>query len=745
MIAPPLRRLTTSIFWLGAALPAWAAEPICLGSAEPAAAQLPLRLAAAPRPLGETLDWSGQRFSSNERGETELSGDVQVRFGDREIRSDRLVYDPISNSLRIEGSVRYLDPSISVEGDAGRYGDDGAQFSAARFEMLQQPGRGSASRIELRPGGVVELTDVRYTTCPKDATDWELRAGRITLDTERQRGQGRDTRVIFKGVPILYLPWISFPLTDARQTGFLFPMIGSSSRNGVTLSVPWYWNIAPNRDLTLQPTYYERRGVDLGTEFRWLQTEGAGLLRLNYLPGDRVTDEDRSYQQLALGYRLPRDWRLQIVAENASDAHYFEDFTQGTQASSTTFLPRHLSLGYRSDVWRLRGEVLDYQTLIDCSTLPPGECPLPEADRPYTQLPRLSARGRWDGITGWRALLDTEVVGFQHSTAVQGWRGNVTPTFSWSLQRPGYFLRPSLAWDMTAYQLEAPVAGSTDRSPTREVPIVNIDSGLALERSLSGGRRALTLEPRLLYVYIPYRDQSGLPVFDTGVPDPNFISLFRANRYVGGDRIGDDNKLAIGITSRMYDGATGRQYLSATLGQRLLLDTPRVSLPNEALDTRRRSDLIANVELRAYHNLSLRLDAAWDPDMSRTNKTQFGISYQLAGNQVVNLGYRFDRGIAEQIDSSLAWPFGRRWEVYARSVYSLADDKPLDNFAGLRFRGACWGMRAVVRRSVSSRTGASDTGIYLQLELTGLSSVGTGADTFLQDSIQGYSAASSSR
>ncbi len=743
MIASPLRRLTASILWLCAVSPAWTAEPLCV--ADSADAALPLRLAAAPQPLGETLNWSGLRFSSSERGETELSGDVQVRFGDREIRSDRLVYDPATNSLRAEGSVRYLDPSIAVEGDSGHYGDDGAQFSAARFEMLQQPGRGSAERIELLPSGVVELTDVRYTTCPKQATDWELRAQRITLDTERQRGQGRHTRVIFKGVPIIYLPWISFPLSDARQTGFLFPMLGSSTRNGVTLSVPWYWNIAPNRDLMLQPTYYSRRGLDLGSEYRWLQSAGSGLAHLNYLPGDDVADRDRSYQQLSMRYQLPREWRLQIAAENVSDAHYFEDFTQGTLASSTLFLPRHMDLSYRSDTWLLKGQLQHYQTLIDCSALPATTtCPMTEAQRPYAQLPRFNARGRWDGNSGWRALLDSELVSFTHASETGGWRGNVMPSFSWSLQQPGWFMRPAVAWDLTAYRLDTPVTGSLDLSPDRNVPMLSFDTGMTLERSLAGGRRALTLEPRLLYVYVPYRDQSSLPVFDTGVPDPNFVTLFRANRYVGGDRIGDDNKLAVGVTTRMYDGATGRQYLSATFGQSLHLDTPRISLPDETLDTRRRSDLIANIELRAYRNFTVRMDAAWDPEMSRMDKAQFGLRYQLAGNQVINLGYRFDREVVEQLDASVAWPIGRRWELYGRSVYSLPDSKVLDNFAGLRFRGDCWGLRGVMRRSVSSRTGASDTSFYLQLELTGLSSVGTGAETFLQESIQGYSAASSS-
>jgi LPS-assembly protein len=736
MIAPQQRRLPAFLA-LGLLLPlaAQAADNSCTVPARP------LRIAAAPAPLSESLDWSSQRFSANTRGDTELSGDVLVRFGDREIRSDRLSYDVATNTLRVSGQVRYQDRKLRVAGDAGEYGDNGAQFSAARFELLQQPGRGSAARVDLRPDGAIELQDVTYTTCPPEATDWQLRARRITLDTDRMRGVGRDTRVEFKGVPILYLPWISFPLSDARQSGFLFPTLGSSSRGGAMLSIPWYWNIAPNQDATIEPTIYARRGLDLGLEYRLLQWRGGGTLKLNYLPSDRLTHSARSYQKLDAEWRLPATWRARVQAENVSDTHYFEDFANGTQPASTLFLPRRLSFDYRDDHWKLLGEAMQYQTLIDCSLFVTEPCPLNDAERPYALAPRLNARGRWDTSPGLRLLVDGEFAGFRRSVGPQGWRSELTPTLSWPLSAPGYYLRPSIGWNLTQYHL-SDTAPAADTRPSRNLPLFSVDSGLQLERT--AGRRALTLEPRLLYVYIPYRDQSALPVFDSGLPDPNFVALFRDNRYVGGDRIGDANKLAFGATTRMYNSSTGQQYLSATFGQTYNLETPRVSLPNETLDTRRRSNLIANFDLRTWRNLSLRVDTAWNPQQSSSDKTQVALQYRRTANQLINVGYRYDRGLVEQADVSTAWPIGRRWEFYGRSVYSLRDHKPLDNFVGLRFRGDCWGIRAVVRHSVSTRTGALDTGFYVQLELTGLSSVGTGADTFLQQSIQGYSSSGSS-
>jgi LPS-assembly protein len=247
----------------------------------------------------------------------------------------------------------------------------------------------------------------------------------------------------------------------------------------------------------------------------------------------------------------------------------------------------------------------------------------------------------------------------------------------------------------------------------------------------------------LLYVYIPFREQSQLPVFDSGLPDPNFVSLYRINRYVGTDRVGDANRLALGLTGRLFDGRNGRQYLAATLGQSFNFSKPRVTLPGETLDTRRRSDLIANLDLRALRNWNLRLDLAWNPELAHAQKAQAALQYRQSGNQVLNFGYRFDRAGVEQADVSAAWTLGKRWEAYGRSVYSLRDHQSIDNFAGIRYKGDCWGLRAVVRRAVSTRAGERETGIYLQFELNGLSSVGTGADTFLRESIQGYSAVDS--
>jgi len=694
-----------------------------------------LRVAYAPGPLPDSVDVTADRLERSADGRQVLSGadgrDIELRWQGRTLRGTRLEADTAGN-LRIEGHFSFEDPTVRLEGDSGAYGDTGASALDARFELLQQPGRGEAHNVRQTQQGDLELDDVRYTTCPKDKADWQLQARHITLNMDEERGIGRGAQVRFKDVPVLYVPWISFPLSGRRQTGLLFPTFGTSSRNGVTLSVPWYWNIAPNRDLTLTPTIYTKRGVNLGTELRMLQQQGRGSLSVNLMPNDRLTGHTRDYERLTTEWRLPAAWRLNVDATNVGDVHYFEDFSQGTQVSSTVFLPRRVALSRSSDLWRLGAEALQFQTLDEA---------LAVLNRPYAQLPRLSARTRLDGTSGWRAVLEAEAVNFTRDVGVTGWRASLAPALSWQLLRPGYYLRPGVSWDYATYQLSG-VAPGASRTPSRSVPQFTFDAGLQLEKSVgTDGSRQLTLEPRLLYVNIPYRDQSALPVFDSGIPDPNFVSLFRTNRYVGGDRLGDTNKLAVGVTTRMYESGTGQQYLSATFGQSFNFTTPRVTLPNERADSSHSSSLIANIDLHGFRQFGIHLDLAWNPELATTEKAQVALQYLKAGNQVLNLGYRFDRGSVKQLDASGAWPVAGRWELYARSVYSLRDRQAIDNFTGLRYRGDCWGLRAVVRRSVGTRSGQLETGVYLQFELTGLSSVGTGADTFLQQSIQGYSAA----
>jgi LPS-assembly protein len=752
-----------------------AANPVAPGPAAPAAATPgnSFPFGAGHRGPGGDITYRADQFDFTSDGLMVLSGNVDVHMGDREILADQLTYDRDHNNLTATGAVRYRDPIVLLQGDTGHYNEQSADFSHGNFQLLKLPGHGTAEQISMTPQKVITLKRVTYTSCPKQHNDWLINARDLTLDTNAGRGVGHGATVDFEGVPILYLPWISFPLNSSRQSGVLFPNFGSSSLSGAFLGVPWYWNIAPNQDATFTPTIYSTRGIDLGGEYRLLTESTRGTLDANFMPHDRQTDDNRSFLKLIDRYQLGWNTRIDTTVENVSDDEYFEDFTQGTESTSTPFLPRSLGITHRDDIWTLHAEVVGYQTLDDT---------LPVDERPYIQLPRLTAAAQWSPLhvpqieTGF----ESELVNFTRADCipcpavgacnvpnpcnlsnapldpmanVDGWRLDVMPHFGLDFSGPGYFLRPNLGWEFTQYALRDNdnVTGTgigESSSPQRNLPIFSVDSGLKFERLSDDGARTVTLEPRAMYVYIPYRNQNDLPVFDTGIPDPNLIELFRPNRFLGTDRVGDENGLTLGLTSQTFDSASGTRYLSATIGQALYFEPARVTLPGQALQSVNTSSLIAEVILTAYHNWNLQFDIASNPNVSAVAQDEITLQYHPSNQQVANLSYRYRAGQLAQIDSSVAWPIASHWDAYARAVYSFLDNPSatpavhpgsIEDFAGFQYRGACWSIRALWQRSISTRTGVQSSGVSFQLELTGLSSVGSQVTSFLEQSIRGYS------
>jgi len=699
-------------------------------------------------------------------GMLSLSGHVIVRQGTRTIKANHVDYNRSNNSLKTRGGIDYSDPLVHVTGAGGSYSPTGgAQFQSASFSLVQRSARGAAKEMQLSPEGLMRLERVTFTTCPVNDQSWVLRAARIVLDTKKKVGTGRDARIDFKGVPILYLPWVSFPLGDQRKSGFLFPTVGSSSRGGEEVSVPYYFNIAPNIDFTFQPIEYSRRGPDTGGDFRYLTSLQHGELDWDYLPDDSVYHASRSRVRLVDVTDLPDGLRLTLDGENVSDTEYFEDFATGPEGTSTAFLDRRAVLSYRDLHWNIQGMAEQYQTIDSTLLLD---------NRPYARVPDLTV----DADYGWgpgdvlRYGFDSEVVDFRRSVGVNGWRLDLNPTASLNFVGPGYFIRPAVAYRATQYQLSDTLPGQRS-SPSRALPIASFDTGLQLERAAgSRDQRTVTLEPRVMYLYVPYRDQSQLPVFDTAVPDLDPVELFRTNRYVGADRVGDANQVSAGVTTRLLNALDGRQYLTATFGQEYYFTNPRVTLPGELPRTDRRSDLVAQLALTAFQDWSADAGVQWDPQSSQTQRAEVEVQYRPAPDRVINLGYRFERGIYEeaalantlqppptpvcgtpvtpscniqQIETSGTWPIRGSWSIFARAVYSVADHEALERFAGFEYRACCWSLRLGARRYVgarpttsTARTGPQDTGVWLQLELAGLASVGSASDASLVDAIPGY-------
>jgi LPS-assembly protein len=311
-------------------------------------------------------------------GNATLKGNVNVRQGDREIHADEIQYNSKTNGFKTDSTLEYADPVIKITGNGGDYSPtQGADFRSATFDLQQRPARGSADAMKLTPQGVIDLKGVRFTTCPKAEESWQIKAKSVTLDTGARIGEARSAIVDFEGVPILYLPWMSFPLSNERKSGFLYPTVGNNSRSGASISVPYYWNIAPNADLTFEPIEYSRRGVDLGGETRFMDSNDHGQVTWNFLPHDSEYGAGRNRIKVANSMELPDNFRFSVDAENVSDQHYFEDFAQGPEGTSTAFLQQQAKLTYRDEHWKVDGEVQHYRTM---------DYTLDEPDRPYARI-----------------------------------------------------------------------------------------------------------------------------------------------------------------------------------------------------------------------------------------------------------------------------------------------------------------------------------------------------------------------
>ncbi len=728
-------------------------------------------------------------------GHALLNGRVKVRQDARSITSDQVTYDSKTGRVSVKGGVDFEDPKLRLNSNTGRYDIDGAaNFDQANFQLMDRNGRGFARDIDVLPEGKIKFTDVRYTSCPVGNQDWMLQASSISIDSAVQAGVGRDVTMRFKDVPIFYTPYISFPVGDARKSGLLFPSFGHSGSNGFQLEIPYYFNLAPNYDLTFTPGLLTARGVQLEGQFRYLTTDSHGQIDASFLPNDSQAHIDRSYFHATDTTDLRTGMRFDADVASVSDSRYFEDLAVGSDQTSVTFLERRAEVLYYDDAWRVRGELQNFQTI---------DITVPDSERPYSRVPRIQANALWPvADTNLELALDSEAVNFVREVGPTGVRFNAAPEIRWSSRGPGYFFEPAVGYEFTQYDLRN-AAFDAPSTPTRALPYARVDAGLVFERDAgSQDQRTQTLEPRVVYSYVPYRNQDTLPIFDTGLPDLNLTELFRTNRYVGEDRIGDANQVALALTTRLFDHVSGAQYLTATIGQIRYFSIPRVglpqdlgvdgsgqmlavipgvnplALPGEALVNSRgqilmalpgqylvnapiqtqaatlgqspvypASDLVADVAVTAYKHFSFNFDYLWNPYTQQTDKSEVSLQYRPDPSRVVNLGYRFQenvltqQAILKQWDGSFAWPIAGHWNTVGRWVYSLQDHQTIEQVAGFEYKSCCWKIQVVQRRyvRVTNNTPGLDTSIALQLELTGLSSVGKPANAFLEREIRGYS------
>ncbi len=664
-----------------------------------------------------------------------MAGGILLRRGDKLARADNARYDPDNRSLLLDGSVRYEDAGTLVESGSAEfsYGFGRIRFDGAKFSLGDGDAHGAADALEVNQEGRIELDRVSYTTCPPESNDWVLKAKDIVLDTRSGIGTAKGMSLRFQGVPILYSPYLSFPIGDARKTGILAPEIGSTRNSGTEFLVPFYWNIAPNYDATITPRFLTDRGSQIKTKFRYLTDTMTGRAFVEHLPSDTMFNDSRTMLRLEHRSLFVNGWRNRIEFRKVTDSQYFEDLGGSLSLSSITHLNRSINFDFQTDRLSFFGQVQEYQT-IDDAIIP--------SEEPYRRMPQLLLSGNWpDKWLGMRFGFDSELVNFDRDVGVTGWRLNIAPEVELPISRPGWFITPAVAFDYTRYDLENTLPGEPT-TLSRDLPIGSLDLGMVLERTMnrSSSNWTQTLEPRMLYVHVPHRDQSDLPIFDTITPDLNLIQLYRKNRFLGVDRIADTDQVSFGLTSRILDVSSGKELISATIGQTRFLSASGVSLPDEAVVTGDTSDYIAEVRFLLFDKLNIDLGHQWGEKDRGTTQSQARLQYRPSSNKILNLSYRFRRDSLEQGDLSWSWPVSSRWNFVGRYNYSFREDKALEQFFGVEYESCCWGLRLVSRRYISTRDGSLDSSIGLQLVLKGMTSVGNAADKMLERGILGYSA-----
>ena len=673
----------------------------------------------------------GDRISGRPDLETVVEGNATLRRGDTMIRADRLEYYQPEDLAKATGNVHVNQAGNVYEGPELQLRLETFEgfFNNARYRFLTNGGHGSAERIDFVDSNVSVARLATYTTCrPEDYPGWMpawlLSAATLTTDTEENVGVATNARLTFMGVSTPPFPSLSFPLSNDRKSGLLPPVIGIDSVNGIDVTTPYYWNIAPNRDATLYPTLMSKRGINLGTEFRYLEQNYNGEIRADYMPDDRLVgqrfNEARAVQlqRLAAGEIEAKDltfgsppnsdrWGIwtnhtqrfdaqyfgldslvgTLNINRVSDNDYWRDFTR-TPSLTQRLLSNDGTLSWAKGDWSGIARALSYQTL--------QYAPSPIIP-PYDRMPQLTANYNKYDWNGFDFSFNSDYSRFETRTLEQcigalpanspvacqpnGERIFGIATLSRPFLTPGTFVVPKLILNATAYQFDAPIVAKTfnvgdtrlvdlTTSATRTVPTFSLDSGLIFERDTSFFGRSFqqTLEPRAYYVYTPFRNQNYLPNYDSANNDFNFATIYTENAFSGNDRISDSNLLTLGVSTRLIDPETGAEAARFGIAQRLRFEDQLVTLPGQLPVTDRLSDILLGAQINWTPQWSVDGTVQYNPDQQTSTRTAISARYNPGPYRSISAAYRYQANSSstsedgnKSIDVSWQWPLNDLW------------------------------------------------------------------------------------
>lgn len=703
--------------------------PVCLA---PKATVTQLAKTITDDPTLDAIYVEADSGSISRQGTSELTGDVIIQRNQQRLNANNASFDRKNNRVKAAGNVILSTDITSFSSDSIDYDlvNQKGIINNAKYQVKGSYTNGSSSRIQQISQNELELADATYTTCPAPDPSWHIASGKININQATQVGTAEKVTLRVGNVPIFYLPWISFPLSNPftgktqRKSGFLLPEIGVSDQSGYEITIPYYFNLAPNYDATIYATPLEERGLRVKTIGRFMTNKSRGELEYSFIPSDNaLNDEWRDYFKLTYQQNIGNQRTLTIKAEGVSDDEYLDDLSDSLSISSTSALERTIRYDVGSKNWDFSLTALDYQVL-DAN------------DQPYAKLPELTfnyqSPHKYNGLD---LSLNAQATNFEGSENPTGLRLDVGLKASKRFGTDAWYFKPSVAFQATQYSLQNNTSGN---SLSRGLPTATLDSGLFFERDVNN-QLVQTLEPRLFYTYTPYEDQSSIPIFDTARTDFSTSNqLFEANRFTGKDRIADANQLTLALTSRVQNKKTGKELFDASIGQVFYFDDRQVTLPDDSALTDKSSEFAFELSTNLNKNTRFSTTAFWDPNTSDWASTGTRINYLDEKKRILNLNHQNIPDQVSEIDGSFSLPINKKWGLIGRLDYDLSNDRVLEQLAGIEYEDCCLASRLVARRYLTTDNVSYDDALFFEFNLKGLGSINTGVNAILKENIYGY-------
>lgn len=663
-----------------------------------------------------------------------FTGNVIAKQGDLTFRSHQLDYNRVTENINVPIEATYGNADFALRSTTADYSlkNELGHFKNVDYYLSKDQANGSAEHLTVNQKNNTKiLKQATYTTCARNNPGWHLKAKEIRLNHDTGVGETWHTTFHIGKTPVMYLPYLNFPINDQRKTGFLFPSLNYSNARGVDITLPYYINIAPNHDATISPRIMSNKGLMLGGEYRYLFSKINGTVAGTYLVKDKSFGDKRWSFKTTHAYRPTQNFSIDLNYQRVSDKYYIHDFEGSLDLSNTSFLESRLNMNYQlSPNYRLAARVSNYQVADRNYT---------KADKPYNILPQVTGYGRWTK-GDWTLSSETDATHFSKYNAVSGVRLNQKLDLSYLYETSYAFVKPSLIYRFTSYQLRDQAAG-VPKNITRSIPTFSIDSGLYFDRQvqLFGRSMTQTLSPRLFYLYTPYKDQSNIPIFDSGLVSSTYNALFLNNRFNGKDRIGDANQLTTAVSTSFTDNDSGRELAKFSLGQIQYFQDRRVSL-NNAITQTPRSNIIAEASLSPHKKFKLQGLLHYDTNNSRAEKSLLGVSYFKEKDKVLHFTHTYDQTYFKQIDFSGIWRLNDNWRTFWRWNYAVDYSKTIDMLAGVEYADCCWGVRLMARQkrtSVTSNEEPENT-VFVEFVLKGLGNLGSDTGSALRNVIPNY-------